>query len=100
MTPFSTKRITLLDATPVLLASWTRGANRFDIFVRNDSDTGTLYIAPSPTATIATAYAIDQRNEFVLNIPALAYSIAPTEYLYGFIAPPFATDTTVLIGAR
>jgi len=86
--PFSTAKVTALDTTPVLLLTWQRSDRSFDIYVRNDSDTGRLHITNSPTGTIDNAYTVEPRDLFGFTVPTgPAYGSSPTESLYVFAAP-------------
>lgn len=101
MTPFDTRRVVVTGSTPVLLATWQRSDRPFWVEIRNDSDTGKLFITNSPTGTEANAYAVHPRDVTGLQIPAASGFPTPgAESVYVFTRPNETTTAVAIIGAH
>lgn len=101
MVPFDTNRVAVPNSTPVLLATWQRSDRAFYVEIRNDSDTGKLYITNSPTGTQADAYAVGPRDVTGLAIPAASGFMPPAaESVYVFAEDTRPVNAVAIIGAH
>lgn len=101
MVPFDTNRVAVPNSTPVLLATWQRSDRAFAIEIRNDSDSGKLYVTNSPTGTQADAYAVPPRDLTVLPIPAgSGFQLPATESVYVFAEDGRPVTAVAIIGAH
>lgn len=101
MVPFDTNRVLAADSTPVLIATWQRSDRGFAIEIRNDSDSGKLFVTNSATGTQADAYAIGPRDVTTLAIPAASGFMPPaTESAYVFAEDGRPVYAVAIIGAH